>query len=491
MENANDKDSKNGDDDKKEKKENPNEYLPCLKPRNDTGGGFYHRLYRAYYKEFFPDPNASNGNGDDQPPPYRRALPPPLKSPPMPSGEWQGYPLIGIPPSTTVYPLMRAIYDGPYGDAIKDSRITAHGWFNGSGNWSTSKQTNTPDSYWVVPNRLVLDQAVLMIERQVDTVQTDHIDWGFRSVGVYGIDYRYFTAGGWFSNQLLRNNSLYGWDPTEQYLDVYVPWVAEGMIIRAGRWIACPDVETQYAPDNYMGTHSLLFTFDTYTQTGVMATFMLSPQWTVQAAIHAGTDMAPWYPGAIPTGMFGVRWVAADNNDSVYVVLNAINNAKFRYFTFDGQPFGHANFNYLVGTWQHKFNDWVHTKTESYIMWERDSVLGGTPSLGPVQFGSGGGIGPTLPGISFAYGVLNYTMFHMSKSTFVTFRNEWWKDERGMRSGFAGNYTSNAIGLTYNLNSVFQVRPEIGYYRNWNQPAFDNGARQNMVLYGFDMTYRF
>ena len=48
-----------------------------------------------------------------------------------------------------------------------------------------------------------------------------------------------------------------------------------------------------------------------------------------------------------------------------------------------------------------------------------------------------------------------------------------------------------AIGLTYNLNSVFQVRPEIGYYRNWNVPAFDNGARQNQVLYGFDMTYRF
>ena len=40
--------------------------------------------------------------------------------------------------------------------------------------------------------------------------------------------------------------------------------------MRVGRWIACPDIETQYAPDNYMGSHSLLFTYDTYTQTGVM-----------------------------------------------------------------------------------------------------------------------------------------------------------------------------------------------------------------------------
>jgi hypothetical protein len=124
-------------------------------------------------------------------------------------------------------------------------------------------------------------------------------------------------------------------------------------------------------------------------------------------------------------------------------------------------------------------------------MWEKDAALGGTPSLGPLQFGSGGGLGPTLPGMSYTYGLLNYTLFKMSKSAFVTVRNEVWRDERGSRSGFAGTYTSDAIGLTYNVNSVFQVRPEIGYYRNWHQPAFDNGTRQNQVLYGFDMTYRF
>jgi hypothetical protein len=41
------------------------------------------------------------------------------------------------------------------------------------------------------------------------------------------------------------------------------------MIVRVGRWIATPDIETQYAPDNYLVSHSLLFTFDTYTQTGI------------------------------------------------------------------------------------------------------------------------------------------------------------------------------------------------------------------------------
>jgi hypothetical protein len=433
------------------------------------------------------------GNGDNsgQPEKPRRALPAPFASPPFPTGEWQGFPLIGVPPSDTVYPVMKAIYGGPLGDEIKDSRIKFYGWLNSSGTWSTSRNSNTPASYWIVPNRLVLDQALLRLEREADTVQTDHLDWGFRSTGFYGIDYRYTTAGGWGSDQLLVHNLLNGFDPTEQYVNLYVPWVAQGMVVTVGRWIATPDIETQFAPDNYLGSHSLLFTVDVYTETGVMATVMLNKQWTVQAAIHAGADMAPWYDGAIPTGMFGVRWVSQDNMDSIYTVLNAINNAEFRYFDLRGVPAGHHNYNIIQTTWQHKFNDNVHTKTEACFMWERNAAVGGTPSIGPFQFNTGGGLGPTVPGLSQTYAVLNYTMFKLTDKDFATFRNEWAKDEHGTRYGFPGNYTSNTIGLTHNFSPVFQVRPEIGYYHNWNVPAFDNGARKNMLLYGFDMTLRF
>ena len=223
-----------------------------------------------------------------------------------------------------------------------------------------------------------------------------------------------------------------------------------------------------------------------------MATVMLNKYWTVQAAIHAGTDMAPWYKGAVPTGMFGVRWVAHDNNDSVYLVLNSINAAKFRRFRMYGQKLGHDNFNYLVGTWQHKFNDAIHTKTESYFMWQRDAVLGGTPSAGPVQsFGGGGGIGPNIRGTSWTYGILNYTLFKFSDKDFVTVRNEIWRDADGERTGFPGTYTSHAIGFTFNSSALVQIRPEIGYYRNWNRRAFDLGKKRGMVLAGVDMTVRY
>jgi len=422
----------------------------------------------------------------------RRALPAPFPSPPFPSGEYQGYPLVGVPPDMQLWPFMEAIQNTSLGQSMIDNRINIYGWLNASVNWSTSGNSNMPSSYWIVPNNALFDQAVLRVERPVDSAQDEHVDIGFRSTLLFGSDYRYMTAGGWTSDQLLVHNNLYGYDFTEQYIDTYVPKVADGMILRVGRWIACPDIETQFAPDNYMGTHSLLFTVDTYTQTGVMATFMLDKNWTVQGGIHSGTDMAPWYEGAVPTGMAGVRWVSDANNDSVYLVLNAINDAKFQRFDVNGQPAGHDNFNYVVGTWQHKFSDEVHTKTEAYVMWQRDAVVGGTPSIGPTHaFGGGGGIGADIPGTTLTFGGLNYTLFQLAKKDFLTVRNEVVHDQDGERYGFPGTYTSNSVGWTHNFTPDLQIRPEAGYYRNWDNPAFDLGTSKDMWLIGVDVTLRF
>jgi hypothetical protein len=422
----------------------------------------------------------------------RRGLPPPYNSPPYPSGEYQGYPLIGIPPSETHWPLQEWLDDTALGRGMSHNRILIYGWLNGSGNLSSSENSNMPSSYWIVPDSFQLDQAIVRVERPVDSAQKDHVDWGFRSTFLYGMDYRYMTSGGWFSDQLLVHNNLYGFDPTEQYVDVFFPDVEEGLDLRVGRWIACPDIETQFAPDNYMGSHSLLFTVDTYTQTGVMATVMHDDQWTWQAGLHAGTDMAPWYEGAVLTGMAGVRWVSQDNNDSIYTVLNAINNAEFQRFDVHGQAAGHDNFNYLVSTWQHTFSPEIHTKTEGYFMWQKDAVVGGTPSIGPVHdFGGGGGIGADIAGTTLTYGLLNYTMFQQTEKDFLTVRNEVVRDEDGERYGYAGTYSSHSLGWTHNFNTLVQFRPEVGYYRNWDRDAFDLGTSQDMWLLAFDLTVRF
>jgi hypothetical protein len=125
-------------------------------------------------------------------------------------------------------------------------------------------------------------------------------------------------------------------------------------------------------------------------------------------------------------------------------------------------------------------------------MWQYNAELGGTPSAGPVEsYGGGGGNGKLLPGLSTAYGVLNYTMFGITNRDYITVRNEWYADERGMRTGTPGQYTSNTIGLSHQFNDVMMLRPEIGFYRNWTNDAFDNGTKRNLLLAGFDFTIRF
>ena len=241
--------------------------------------------------------------------PVRRALPAPLDGI-FPGSEYLGpTPFIGIPDTDPAYPLTRAIWS--VAPALKNAKIKVYGWINPGISVSTSNKSNIPESYAIVPNRFELDQGVLRIERLPDTVQTDHIDWGFRLTPIYGIDYRWTTSQGWFSGQLLKHNYLYGFDPVEAYALVYIPHVAKGMVIKAGRYISPPDIEAQLAPDNYLYTHSLMFTVDCYTQTGVSAAIKLNDQWSVLFGIHAGDDIAPWNAAAHPTGMTMARLAAS------------------------------------------------------------------------------------------------------------------------------------------------------------------------------------
>jgi hypothetical protein len=110
--------------------------------------------------------------------PARRALPAPLDGN-FPGSDYLGpTPLIGVPDTDPVYPLTKAVWS--IAPALKDARIKVYGWVNPGISVSTSSKSNIPESYAIVPKRLELDQGVLRIERLPDTVQTDHVDWGFR-----------------------------------------------------------------------------------------------------------------------------------------------------------------------------------------------------------------------------------------------------------------------------------------------------------------------
>jgi hypothetical protein len=105
---------------------------------------------------------------------------------------------------------MKALYDGPNGQAWKDSRIKIDGWGELGANASNSHLSLAPAGYPIRPNRFELDQLVFRVEPLPDTVQRDHVDWGFNVTNVYGLDSRYTIMKGIFSDQLLSKNRTYG-----------------------------------------------------------------------------------------------------------------------------------------------------------------------------------------------------------------------------------------------------------------------------------------
>ena len=74
---------------------------------------------------------------------------------------------------------MQALYAGRMATAWEQSRVKVYGWLAGSFDLSTSHNSNYPAAYDIFANRTEFDQAVLYAERLPDTVQTDHVDWGF------------------------------------------------------------------------------------------------------------------------------------------------------------------------------------------------------------------------------------------------------------------------------------------------------------------------
>ena len=275
-------------------------------PRSDLSESFFARLVNAYKEDWHPTQPAG-------PAPARRGYDGPLDSTPFPSTDYSvgGTPVIGAP-DTQTYPLMQAINQNK-------SRIKVYGWLNGGFDVSTSNKgdgANSPAAYYYSPNRVIPDQQVLYVERLPDTVQTKHFDWGFRLAQLYGQDYRYTTSKGIFSQQLLARNHEYGYDPVMYYVDLYFPTVAKGMNVRVGRYISLPDIEAQLAPNNYTYSHSLLYTVDPYTQTGVVTSIKLSDHWLIQLGISDGNDVALWTKDATPTGTACVDYTWSKGGDA-------------------------------------------------------------------------------------------------------------------------------------------------------------------------------
>lgn len=453
-------------------------------PARPLSPNFFVRLGQAYMADWRPALTSAPSFAESTSPavPARRGYPAPLDSPPFPGSDFSvgGTPVIGAP-DTQTYILMQAVNQNL-------SRTKVYGWFNAGFNVSTSNKgdgANAPASYYYNPNRITLDQQVLYVERLPDTVQTSHVDWGFRVAQLWGQDYRYTTSKGVFSQQLLARNHENGYDPVMYYVDVYFPHVAQGMNIRIGRYISLPDIEAQLAPNNYTYSHSLLYTVDPYTQTGIVASTKLSDHWLLQTGFSAGNDVAPWTSDRKPTGTVGVDYTWHQGHDALYTVANSFNDGKYAY----------NNVQSYYETWYHVINHNWHMATEAWYMYERDvpNIAPGVQNPVPTETGANGAFCPVYKQRCFApeVAVVNYVEHEINTHNYLSIRNEMLDDIKGQRTGYATKYSEHLISYGHWIGSTVLFRPELRLEHSYNLPAYDLGTKKTQFVVAGDVTYHF
>ena len=410
----------------------------------------------------------------------RRGLASPLDSPPFPSADWSygGSPTIGESDGN-VYPLQTAI-NGATG------RTKMYGWVSPSGNLSTSRNRNLPETNDIFSNRVELQQFVVYVERLPDSVQRDHVDWGFHLTSFFGTDYRSTTDKGYFSSQLLDHDRQYGFDPVLEYVDVYFPHVAQGMNLRVGRFISVPGIEAQLTPNNYMFSHSLLYSVDPFTDTGAIATVQLNNQWTVQAEISASHDVAPWTADAKPAFTGCVDYTTKSVNDNFYLCANGINDGKYAF----------NNLQMYDGTWYHKFSKTWHMATEMYSMSERDvPSVHGVDGLAPItpEKGTNGANCAVGEVRCFApeWAAVNYVNKELGAHDYLSLRTDFLNDKKGQRTGYAGRYSEATFSWNHWVGTTVQIRPEIRFDHAWDNTAYDQGTRRSQFTVASDVVYHF
>jgi hypothetical protein len=176
--------------------------------------------------------------------------------------------------------------------------------------------------------------------------------------------------------------------------------------------------------------------------------------------------------------------------------MNSLNNGKF----------GFNNLQECIESYTHKFNETWWTTSEFQYMWTHGCSTVPTEKV-PIE----DGFFPVKDGRAYTTGIVNYTCRRMSGNSFLTFRNEYWADPDGYRSGYASSYYEGSIGAQWWPNKLIMIRPEVRYehafqvgglasssagFNTTGAPInvhgpYDNGQKTSQVTVAIDLTYHF
>lgn len=374
---------------------------------------------------------------------------------------------------------------------LQPSRFSLFGWAQGSYSANPNNRIDGTN-FGVNPNSLSnawqFEEIYLVAERRL--VESDEVDLGFRSDNLFGTDWQNFHPAG-FLNHAFRVDQP-GYVPVQLYGDLHLPVLtAGGLDIRGGQFYALPGYEDGIAPGRPLLSTGYLFSYgQPMTHIGMMSTLHVTDQLNVYSGAINGWDR--WLSVADKWGYEGgLSWDSRDErtNFTFTVTLGPdqisrdpatadqaipVQRAARVHPIVPGQSplgFGGRSTGLLDAVLVHEWTDRFSTIVEG---------LGGFENAIP-------GLGPGGRPLNASwYGLSGWSLFDLTDRLTWVVRGESFRDQNGVRTGFADTFFEATTGLIYQPRRWLMIRPETRF--DWAETThpYNDGRSRSQFTFGFD-----
>ena len=307
-------------------------------------------------------------------------------------------------------------------------------------------------------NDFQMKQLYLFGEKEMNTRRG--FDWGGRVDLAYGTDYKLMqTLDGTFDSDWGVNRSGYGMAAYQLFGTLGY----QDLSVKFGKFATPIGWEAVASKDNFFYSHSLCFTIEPTSHTGIFGTFDVSDRLSISAGWTTGLDSSFKNPDDNSAMLAGVTYLLSD-----YATLYYWINAGKQY---NGKTTLHDDF--FI---QSLCFEWVLTNRFTYVLQynlRNDNAQGGGAR-------------------NSAYGINNHLLYKLTDKLSAGTRVEWLRDNMGAIDPDASDYGQVTFGLRWDPTEFLSIRPEVRY--DWcrgGATPFADGTKKDQASGGFGMVVSF
>ena len=349
--------------------------------------------------------------------------------------------------------LMKALE----GTAFQTRGLSARGYTEANYNISnqtgqTVRKNNLPQAMNYMGNQFMMEQSSITVEKLLD-YEKKEFQWGFNLTALAGTDYRFTTSNNLAAGQNTANGGFpntYGIDPmTQGYLNAWLPGLGEGGTeVKLGKFWTTIFNESIDPTLNRTVSRAVTFMSNPFTNTGVLATTKLNDRWTMNNGAVMGADVF-FGTAARFNYLGGLKYETEGAKDSIAF------NTMIGPSAYNQNLAVLTSYDVFEILYSHNFNDdWNYTLD---VMYSFANNFQGTVT--------------NRDGSTYVlndewanwYGFVNYLTYNINDKFSTTTRVEFFDDCKGIRTGYAGLYSTFTQALTYKIKEGFWFRTELRY----------------------------